>query len=116
MTLGLQLILVVVAVTTSFVILRSIRKSNLQIEESFFWLLFSLLLFVFAIFPNLIIFLADLIGFQSPANFVFLIIIFLLIVNQYNLTKKVSKNEIKLRNLVQFIALSQRNENSEKTK
>lgn len=107
MTLGLQLILVLVAISTSFVILRSIRKSNLQIEESFFWLLFALVLFLFSLFPWVVIYFAELIGFQSPANFVFLFIIFLLIVNQYRLTKKVSKNEIKLRSLIQHIALSE---------
>ncbi|KHD45431.1 DUF2304 domain-containing protein [Streptococcus hongkongensis] len=105
MTVGIQLILALVSIATAFVILRSIRKSNLQIEESFFWLLFSLVLLIFAILPNLIIILAEAVGFQSPANFVFLIIIFMLVVNQYRLTKKVSKNEVKLKNLIQYIAL-----------
>lgn len=105
MTIGLQLILAIVALATAFVILRSIRKSHLQIEESFFWLFFSAILLVFSLFPSLIIFLAKCLGFQSPANFVFLFIIFLLVINQYKLTKKVSKNEIKLRSLIQTIAL-----------
>ena len=105
MTLSLQLILAFVALVTFFVIFRSIRKSNLQIEESFFWLLFSTILLVLSIFPSIIIFFSKLLGFQSPANFVFLFINFLLMVNQYKLTKKVSKNEVKLRNLIQAIAL-----------
>jgi hypothetical protein len=56
MTLSLQLILAFVALVTFFVIFRSIRKSNLQIEESFFWLLFSTILLVLSIFPSIIIF------------------------------------------------------------
>lgn len=105
MTLGLQIILATVAISTSFVILRGIRKSNFQIEDSFFWLLFSLVLLLFAVFPAVIVYLAKMLGFLSPANFVFLVIIFLLIVNQYRLTKKLSKNEIKLKNLIQHTAL-----------
>ena len=85
MTLSLQLILAFVALVTFFVIFRSIRKSNLQIEESFFWLLFSTILLVLSIFPSIIIFFSKLLGFQSPANFVFLFIIFLLMVNQYKI-------------------------------
>lgn len=105
MTIGLQILLATVAIVTSIIILRSIRKSNLQIEYSLFWLVFSFILFVFALFPNAVVFLANLLGFLSAANFVFLVIIFLLIINQYRLTKMISKNEIKLRHLVQAIAL-----------
>lgn len=115
MTLGLQLILAVVGVATAFVILRSIRKSNLQIEESFFWLLLSLILFLFALFPSIIVWISAQLSFQSPANFVFLVMIFLLIVNQYRLTKIVSRNEIKLKNVIQYIAIidKDRDENNE---
>lgn len=110
MTLPLQLLLAFVALGTFFVIFRSIRKSNLQIEESFFWLLFSTILLISSICPSIIIFFSKLLGFQSPANFVFLFIIFLLMINQYKLTKKVSKNEVKLRSLIQSIALKRNKE------
>lgn len=108
MGIGLQILLAGVAILTSFTILRSIRKSHLQIEYSFFWLIFSLILFVFAILPSLISSISSLLGFQSPSNFVFLVVIFLLIINQYHLTKIISKNEIKLRNVIQFIALEEK--------
>ena len=42
MTLGLQILLATVAILTAVMIILNIRKSRLQIEDSFFWLVFAL--------------------------------------------------------------------------
>ncbi|KPJ22042.1 DUF2304 domain-containing protein [Streptococcus phocae subsp. phocae] len=108
MVFSLQVIFIVTAIITATLILGNIRKSNIHIEDSFFWLLFSGILLFFAIFPKVIIFFAKIIGFESPANFVFLAIIFLLIIQQYRLTNALAKTEIKLKNLIQYIALKEK--------
>ncbi|HFH9839666.1 TPA: DUF2304 domain-containing protein [Streptococcus suis] len=106
MALQFQLLLIVTAVLTSTVILLNIRKSNIQIEDSIFWFFFSGILVIFAFGPQVIGQLSDWIGIESPANFVFLAIIFLLIVNQYRMTLKQAKLEIKLKELIQYIAIN----------
>ena len=58
-----------------FWILRKIRKSQVRIEDSVFWLLFSLGLILLSLFPQLASWAANLIGVVSPVNFVFLSII-----------------------------------------
>ena len=78
MSVALRILLIVVSVMNTLNILRRIRKSKLQIEYSIFWLLFSMVLIVISVFPQIVIKLAQLIGFQSPANMVFLFVIFIL--------------------------------------
>ncbi|WP_283279143.1 DUF2304 domain-containing protein, partial [Streptococcus dysgalactiae] len=53
-------------------------------------------------------------GFESPANFVFLSIIFLLIINQFFITKKLSLTEIKLKKTIQYLALKEKAEDDNK--
>ncbi|MGT2772162.1 DUF2304 domain-containing protein [Streptococcus marimammalium] len=108
MIIGLQIVLAVVAIITASLILISIRKSNIQIEDSFFWLVFSIVLLGLSVVPSIFVWISDYIGFESPSNFIFLLIIFLLIINQYRLTKKLSLQSIKLTKLIQYIALSEK--------
>lgn len=106
MALQFQILLIATAVLTTYFILLSIRKSRIQIEDSIFWFFFSGVLLLFAFLPDLISWFSDVIGIESPANFVFLAIIFLLILNQYRMTLKLAKLEIKMKELVQFIAIN----------
>ena len=53
MTPTLRVVLIVVSILTTFMIMRKIRQSKLQIEDSIFWLGFSSILIVFSIFPGL---------------------------------------------------------------
>ena len=52
MTPTLRVVLIVVSILTTFMIMRKIRQSKLQIEDSIFWLGFSSILIVFSIFPG----------------------------------------------------------------
>ena len=90
--------------------LSNIRKSNVKIEDSVFWIVFSLLLIIVSIFPEIVIWGASITGVQSPANFAFLIIIFLLLVKLFSLTIKVSKLESKLQTLAQNVAINNHKE------
>lgn len=105
MAIQFQILLIITAISTSSFILMNIRKSNIQIEDSIFWFFFSGILVIFAFLPNVIGQLSEWIGIESPANFVFLAIIFLLIINQYRMTLKLAKLDIKLKELIQFIAI-----------
>ncbi|BAN93213.1 membrane protein [Streptococcus dysgalactiae subsp. equisimilis 167] len=76
MHISLQLILIVVAFLTTLFMIDSIRKSKILIEDSFFWLFFSLIILLLSIFPGMAVFFSDLLGFESPANFVFYLLYF----------------------------------------
>ena len=91
MTIWFQIVLIFVSLATVTFILRGIRKSQVQINDSLFWIFFSLVLLVFSVFPKLAEIIARALGIVSAVNFIFLFIIFLLLINQYQLTVRLSK-------------------------
>ena len=104
MTPTLRVVLIVVSILTTFMIMRKIRQSKLQIEDSIFWLGFSSILIVFSIFPGLPDLLAELAGTYTTANFIYLAVIFLLIVKMFHMSIKQSQLETKIKDLAQKIA------------
>ena len=76
MTLFFRILLLIVAVLTGIWILRKIRKCKVRQEDAVFWICFSGVLIILGSFPEIAYWASDLLGIQSPANFIFLIIIF----------------------------------------
>ncbi|WP_288628335.1 DUF2304 domain-containing protein [uncultured Streptococcus sp.] len=110
MTIWFQIVLIFVSLATVTFILRGIRKSQVQINDSLFWIFFSVVLLIFSVFPKLAEIIASALGIVSAVNFIFLFIIFLLLINQYQLTVRLSKLDPKFKNLVQTIALRGKDE------
>lgn len=105
MTMTLRLLLLVVSLITGIWILTQIRKSKVKIEDSVFWLLFSLLLVAMSLFPDLVELAADLVGVTSPSNLVFLAIIFILMIKIFRLSLRLSQLESRLQTFAQTYAL-----------
>lgn len=107
MTITLRVLLIAGSILTAAMILRKIRNAKLQIEDSIFWLGFSSVLILFSIFPRIPAFLASLAGTQTPANFIYLAVIFLLIVKLFHMSIKLSQLESRVKDLVQELALEE---------
>lgn len=105
MSLQFRVLLIIIAVLTAVSILRKIRREKVLIQYSIFWILGSLLLIILAVFPGILINLAGILGIGSPANLVFLIIIFLLMLKSFNQTVELSALETRQKELAQRIAL-----------
>ena len=58
-----------------------------------------------SIFPQIAEWGAKLLGFQAPVNFIFIVVIFLLLVRSFLLTIKISQLEDKIRNLIEELAV-----------
>ena len=99
-------LLLIGSIFTFLFVMRLIRKSAVRIEDTFFWIFFSALMIILALFPRIPYKLSTLLGFQSPVNLVYLVIIFVLIVNQFLMSLKISKLTIKQKELVQAIAIN----------
>ena len=106
MTLALRIILIVASVFVSIYALRKIRKAQLNVDDAFYWIFVSLILLIMSIFPAVPSYLSSLIGIESPANFVFLVMIFLAFVKLFSLSIEFSVQKYRLNKLVQKIALS----------
>ena len=105
MPLSLRLALFIVSVIIAIFVFRKIRKTQFVIEDSLYWIFFCVFLLVLSIFPGISIFFAGLIGIESPANFIFLVFIFLLLIKIFFLSLKVSKLQTKLEQLVSKYAI-----------
>ena len=110
MTLLFRIILLAVCLFTYFFLHHSIKKERMRIEESIFWLILSLLLLVFAIFPEIPDILARLLGIYSTANFLFLFVIFILLLRLFYVNAALGKLEERVKTLVQNEALRDRRE------
>ena len=90
MTTTLRFFLVIASLLTVIWILRKIRKMKVKMEDAIFWLVFSALIIVLAIFPEISYWLSKLLGIESPANLVFLFVICLLLekILKKNLVRK----------------------------
>ena len=110
MTPLFRAVLVVASVGTLTVVLNRIHKAKLNIEDSIFWILLVFMFVVFAVFPVVPDTLAGLLGIYSTANFLFLFMIFILIMRLFSMSMRLSSLEEKLRNLVQELAIKEKDE------
>ena len=105
MSIVLRILLVLASIFFFWYIARKLRKAQVQLAETVFWLLLSIGFVVVAIFPNILIGLAEAAGVMSAANFVFLIIIFLLLLRLFMVNIKLSQLDEKVKNLTEEIAI-----------
>ncbi|MBO6066422.1 MAG: DUF2304 domain-containing protein [Lachnospiraceae bacterium] len=105
MSLPLRVMLIVASILTGFYIREKLKKSQMQIADVLFWLFFAVALIFMSIFPEAVEWFTDLLGVQSPVNFVFLVVIFLVIIRCFALSVKVSHLEAKLDGLVEDVAV-----------
>ena len=96
--------------------MRRVRQARVQIEDTIYWLALSAVLLLVAVFPGIAYWVSDLLGFVSPINCVYLIVIFLLLARQFSLSIRVSQLDSRLRILTERIALNQQRQEQDKQK
>lgn len=107
----LRVILITGAILLMAFMLKRIRQSKLKIEYTVFWITFSGVLVIMGIFPKLFYKISDFLGFQSPINMIYLVIIFILIVKMFFMTLQISQLENKIDSLTQQIAIDRKCDN-----
>lgn len=105
MSIVLRVVLIVVAVLSCIFVLQKIRKAQIRIEDTLFWLVVSAGVLVLGIFPEIAYFLSVMLGIMSPVNFVFLLFIFILLFKVFILTVQISQLQEKVKNLAQNVAI-----------
>lgn len=99
------MVFVIASIGTFWFVLRRIRKSNLNIEDSISWILWSLLLLLFSIFPKIPTYFSSRLGFMSTSNFVLTMFIFFLYLMLFAQSVKISVLKEKNRDLVQKLSI-----------
>lgn len=105
MSITLRALCVVGSAITFWIITRRIRKASVSIDDSIFWIVFSLALLIVAIFPQIPSFFARLFGFQATSNFVFLVVITILLMREFTSSLRISHLNSRLNELIEEQAL-----------
>ena len=94
MSFVLRIGLIVVSLLTLIFITRKVRNAQVRLEDS-----------LFCIFPQIFFGLAKFAGIESPANLVFLLFIFILLILGFSLSVHLSQTDTKLKELTQQLAV-----------
>lgn len=101
----LRIVLILGAFAILFVIVGKLRRAQIRVLDSVFWLFFALSFVVFASFPRFAFWLSSSFGFESPSNFVFLYVIGLLLYREFSNTVKIAELRRRINSLVEELAL-----------
>ena len=104
----LRLVLIFGAVVALGIVIRAVRKCRMTIADSVYWVVCAVLLVLFAAFPNIAFFFSGLLGFLSPSNFVFCLIIMLMLIKLFTLSGQVSRLQNKVESMSQEVALNEK--------
>ena len=116
MTVMLRIILIIASLLCFAWIVMNIRKAKVRIEDAVFWICFSAVLVLISVFPQLIDWGARITGIQSAQNFLFLVVLFILIVKLFRMTLRLSQVDSRLQHLVQTIAIEEREKEEKEIK
>ncbi|MBF0975328.1 MAG: DUF2304 domain-containing protein [Atopobium sp.] len=114
MTLVLRILLLIGALFAMGIVINSVRKSKIRISDSVYWVVSAGILVLFALIPQLAYFFSGLFGFMSPANFVLLLVIVLMLIRIFHQSCAISKLTYKVEQLSAELALRDKDARDEK--
>lgn len=83
----------------------AVNRRKLQMRHSLIWLFLSFVLLLSALFPSVVIWASDLVGIQTPSNFIYLLAIFFLLVLCFFLTANLSRQADKIKRIIQVVSI-----------
>lgn len=110
MSMTLRVLLIIFAAFVFNFVLRKLKKSQMQVLDSLFWLMFSLSFVLLGVFPEIALLISSELGFMSASNFVFLYVIAVLVMRDFSNSLRISKQEERINGLAQSIALGKSEE------
>lgn len=105
MSIILRMMLIVCSFFSFFLCVKKIKRSQLKVANSVTWMLGSILLILMSIFSDLVGWFSEKLGFISPVNFVFLIIIAFLLIQTFIDNIHITELNEKIKDLNHYIAL-----------
>lgn len=99
---GFFIILSIIAI---IIVVVNIKKKNFSIQESFWWMVGSIAMLILSIFPGIIDGLAGLLHINYPPSLLFVISIIFLLFIVFRNSKRISKQQEKIVELAQQLAL-----------
>ncbi|MBQ1279013.1 MAG: DUF2304 domain-containing protein [Acutalibacteraceae bacterium] len=108
MSIALRISLILGILVYLVLIMVLLRKKSLNLKYSLLWLFMAAVLLILVLFPNLVSVISHIIGIASPINALFLAFIFFILLLLISLTSIVSKQQRKIKTLIQHLAILQK--------
>ena len=105
MLIVVQVFVIFVCLAFLAFVVRQIGNERFLLQYALLWLALAVIILVCAIFPQPVLELSKLLGFDTASNFIFFAGLFFVITICLLLTNIVSKQAIKIKNLTQKLAL-----------
>ncbi|MGN1013694.1 MAG: DUF2304 domain-containing protein [Clostridia bacterium] len=110
MSITLRVILIISSFIAFLLCVMKIKQSKLKVENAVTWMLGSFILILMSIFANAVGYISNLLGFVSPVNFVFLIMIAFLLIQVFIDNLHITLLNEKIKDLDHYLALKEYNE------
>lgn len=114
MSLILRIILIICSLLSFLLCIKKVKKSQMVVADSIIWVIGSFILILMSIFSGAVEWLSIKLGFMAPVNFVFLVIIGFLLVQNFMSNLKIAKLNEKVKDLDHYIALKEYENKKEK--
>lgn len=101
----IRIALIVTSLAFVAVIVRLVKRKQLTMKYSFLWIILLFVILLCAVLPVIPYRVSDILEFETPANFIFLVAIFFLLAITLSLSIIVSKQQRKIATLVQELAI-----------
>lgn len=114
MTTTLRAVFILASILLFVFVILKIRKAQLQVSDAILWIIGALFLIFISIFSDLVMSVAQLLGFYSASNFILTLFVFFLLLIVFMLNIKISTLNEKVKNLNHEIALNEKRWTEEK--
>ena len=112
MSVTLRIILIVLSIIAFILCVKKIKQSKLKVINSVTWMIGSIILILMSIFSNGVTYISSKLGFIAPVNFVFLVIIGFLLIQNFIDNIRISTLNEKIKDLDHYIALQNHSKNN----
>lgn len=112
----LRVLLVIGALLALLIVCNRVKKSKILMEDAIFWTVLAFVLVLLAVFPQIAICVSQALGFVSASNFVYLVVMVLLLWKVFTNSSEISRLKAKINELAQEIALAHMKEDEDTEK
>lgn len=105
MTVALRILLIFMSICFYVYVGLKLKNAEIDLMDTVFWIFLATMFIILSFFPQIALAGANSLGIVSPVNFIFLIVLCLLLFRNFLFTVRVAKLEEKVNHLIQEIAI-----------
>ncbi|CEN76784.1 Uncharacterized conserved protein [[Clostridium] sordellii] len=110
----LRIELIIFSIIFLIVVFRAINKKKLWLQHSLVWIFISFSLILISIFPQIVVWLSDVVKIETPSNLVYLFGIIALLIVSFLHSIVISSQANKIKKLVQMLSIENYSKEREK--